>query len=134
MNHMATLAKRLKISSIIVAGIVVQMRGGEDYPGGPSAADERRGCAHLQQPSMAILPSPDFFAPPAAIPQMGDYCPMRPVTLLASSTRTFEPDLVGQLRPVNRIKPTVLRTDRHQERPFTRLAKRAKVEFEQLVA
>jgi len=45
---------------------------------------------------------------------------VRATTMLASALRTTKPDCSRQLRPVNRVEPSIFTTDRHQR--FSRLA------------
>lgn len=55
-----------------------------------------------------------FGVPPATISEMRDGFTMPASTLLATALRPLKAHQIGQLRPVDRVEPTVLRTDGHQ--------------------
>lgn len=136
-NHVAALAERLEIPEIVVRRIVIQVGGGENDPGAQAVVRFRRqGCLPADRPTPAVTPAllPDV--PPPPIPQMADKLPMRSAAPLAATLGTLEPYHPADLRPVNWVEPAVLRTDRHQETSgtFSRLARRAIVEVEHLVA
>jgi hypothetical protein len=114
-QHVAALAKRLQIARAIVSGIVVEVGGGQVDPGGEDALvvlDRFRQARN--GPPAPVAPRAGFLIPPSAITEMNDQAPVRPAAALATAFRAAEPDGGGNLRPVDRVKPAMLRTDRHQ--------------------
>lgn len=63
---------------------------------------------------MAVAPDLPIGVPPATIPEMGNGFTVPASALFATALRTLKAHQIAQLRPVDRVEPTVLRTDWHQ--------------------
>ena len=70
--------------------------------------------------SPSVTPSVRFLVPPATVPEVEYQTAMRTSALFASSLCATEPDGSGDLRPVDRVKPSVLAADWHQSSSSTR--------------
>lgn len=62
-----------------------------------------------------IAPGPVFLVPPSTVAQVPDFAAMRPAAELAAAFRPLEPDQCRQLRPVDRIKPSITQLDRPRD-------------------
>jgi hypothetical protein len=120
-REVTALAKRREIARMAVAGIVIKMGSCEINPRCSCVAG-RGGEGDLERPPTPIAPNPILRIPPPAVTKMADQLPVRPSAMLTAPLGTLEPDHRRQLRPVDRVKPTVLRPDRHQAVPLLRRA------------
>lgn len=113
-DNMATLAEGPKIPAVIMSGIVIQMRGSQINARGWRMIS-KWGRGVVPQYSAAIVaPTAGIFVPPTAIAKMTDDLAMGPFTVLAPTLSPLKPHHIRQLLPIDGIKPTVLRADRHQ--------------------
>ena len=108
------------------AALLVKMRAGEHYMG-RAHPGERDTLAHPDPPATTAPPAPRVHAPPSSIAQVRHMGPVRLRAPLAARSGPLEADRVGQLRPVDRVQPTVLRVDRHPDsRNHTRMRAKRK--------
>jgi hypothetical protein len=66
-----------------------------------------------QGTTATVAPDLVLLVPPPAIAKMPNRPPVRTPAALAASLGPLKPDHGRQLRPIDRIEPAVLRTDRH---------------------
>lgn len=124
--HVASLAERGQVTRAVVAGVVVEMRTGQDHAGAAErqgrrdacqaglCADHGRGARQRPYPpAPAITPAGAGVVPPGAIAQMHDVAPVRPSAMLALPLGAVEADQRGQLTPVDRVEPAMFARDRH---------------------
>src|SRR4051812_2064189 len=64
-------------------------------------------------PTVAIAPSLASGVVPASIWKAAHYFAMRAAAALANATGAFEPHMLAELRPVDRVEPAHLSLDRH---------------------
>ncbi len=97
--------------------IVVEVSGRQiDRLAGHADRIERdEGRRTAERSAAAIAPFRGLGIPPHAIgaDELGDVAAMWSPASLAPAASAHEPDKVGNLRPVDRVEPTVLRADRH---------------------
>jgi hypothetical protein len=112
--HVAALAERGEVARRIVGRIVVQVRAGNVDPREP---DNRHnvGTSNANAASPSVAPLPPISIPPPAIAKMKDACSMRAPAMLATAFGPTKPDQLRQLGPVDRVKPTMFRRDRHND-------------------
>jgi hypothetical protein len=110
-QHVATLTKRSEVGGIVVARVVVQMSAGQDNIGRP----HRSKSEILHRYASAIFSAPASIAsiPPPSIAKVRDTLKVWPLAALAARLSAAKADCLRQLRPVDRVKPAVLGTDRH---------------------
>ena len=116
-KHVAALAEGSEVARAVVGRIVVEMRGGQDHSRRPYAGLKESGWLRRRAPQSsaeAVTPGLLGLVPPATISQVADELPVRPPAALTPPLRTLEADDGGELRPIERVKPAVLRPDRHQ--------------------
>lgn len=113
-EHVTSLTQRGQVRRRVVARIMVEMRAGEHDKGRPHAR-ERDALAHPDPPTATAPPAPRLRVPPSPVTQMRDIRAVRPPAPLAARSGAAETDCIGQLRPVDRIQPAVLGTDRHPD-------------------
>ena len=76
-------------------------------------------CRQTSRPPPAtVAPLFTLVIEPAAIPKVQDITAVWASALLATPFRAVETNGRRELRPIDRVKPALLRTDRHQA--FTR--------------
>jgi hypothetical protein len=124
-DQVAALAQRGEVAWAIVAGIVIEVGGGEYDPGAWKRRDDRRSVeaellgqplgreGHPYPAAPAVTPAATLFIVPTTITYVLDILPMRPATLLAPPPSAPETHYRREFAPINRIKPAVLRADRH---------------------
>ena len=114
MQHVAALAECAEIARSIVAGVVVEVRCRQKDLGEEQAfiVSDRLGEAR-ERPAAAT--SPEFGAgiPPAAVAEVPHHMSVWAAALLASPLCALETDRGRDLRPVDRVKPAMLRSDGH---------------------
>ena len=136
--QMAGLAEGREVAGGVVRGVVVEMAAGQHdaRAAGPIRALEARPEGELEmqrrqivgreqealghRSALSAAPVAEFLVPPEPAPsgdslsaQVPDHRPMRPAAPLAASPGAIEPNGVRQLRPVDRIEPTLGRPDGH---------------------
>ena len=127
MDHVAPLAERSEVARPVVARIVVEVRAGEHH-----ARDEqlRRGLEPGEHELLAldrvgmperahattvpVPPDPAIIVPPHAVAQVTDAPPVRTPAAFAPALGASEPDEARQLAPVDRVKPAMFGSDRHE--------------------
>ena len=114
MQHVAPLAECLQVRGGVVPGVMVQMRRREDNPGLASGLVQSGQGTQPNFPATVVPPNLACVIPPTAIPEVMHCLAMWSGTMLTTTLGPLESDEVGQLRPVDGVKPAVLRTDRHQ--------------------
>ena len=125
-ERMAPLAERGEVVRAVVARVMVEMRAGQDHTcdrktrgrGHAYKAGlfrlKRKGPWQLAHPlATTIAPSVSLGIPSCAVAQVRDILPVWAATVLTAALGTREADHLGQLAPVDRVKPAVLRSDRH---------------------
>ncbi len=114
-DHVTALAERGELVERAVAGIVVEMCAGQHHRR-PGAVSQDVAGRPSHPPALAITPAQPFLIPPAAVAEVEDAFPVRASAMLAAPAGAYEADMMGQLRPVDRVKEDMLSADRHQRR------------------
>ena len=113
-QHVAALAERAEVSRAIVAGVMVEMRSGQEDPGGEPPLIAGEGFRKLpQRAAAAVAPHACILVPPAPIAEVEDHATVRAAALLAAPFCATKPDRGRDLRPVDRVQPAILGADRH---------------------
>lgn len=113
-NHVASLTEGFEVPEIIVRRVIVEMGGGENDPCAQTVIRfGGYGYSLADATAMAVAPDLQLLVPPPSITEMTDDLAMRPGATLAPALGSLEPHHVRDLRPVDRVKPAVLRSDRH---------------------
>jgi hypothetical protein len=111
-DQMTALAQAAQVGGPIVARIVIEMGGGEHDTGVPYP-----GCLDdigpVRRAPALITPSMFIGIKPAAVGKTADGFAVRPTAFLAQAARPLEPHMAAELRPVDRIEPAHLSSDRH---------------------
>ncbi len=90
-QHVTPLAKRTEIAQTVVAGIVVEMRGGEEnFSREPALIVEFHESR--QRAAAAVTPHLRLFIPPAAVAEMGYFPAVGATALLAPTLRPAKAD------------------------------------------
>ena len=126
-QHVAALAERGEVARPIATRIVAEMAACQDHPGNRQAGNgteavqawlpclERIGrgqAAH--SPAAPVAPTTALGVPPPPVAQVDHRPAVWPPTTLARALRTLEPDMARDLGPIDRVKPTGLRRNRHE--------------------
>lgn len=90
-NHVAALAERCQLVKRAVAGIMIEMRAGQDH---------RCPFSHLKDvlsrstntPAVAVTPIRPAFVPPASVSEVEDPLPMWAPAMFAASACPYEAD------------------------------------------
>ena len=125
-DHVTSLAERGEIARAVVAGIMVQVGAGENYarderPGrrvdageGELVDSERVRPGQGPHPlSSTIAPGRGVEIPPCSFVQVQHVATVGTPAAFAPAPGAAKPDQVGQLRPVDRVKPAMFGGDRH---------------------
>ena len=111
-DHVAALAQCGQVARCIVGRIVVEMRARDIDPG--HTHDRRHPLVGRTDPTPPpVAPVPAIGVPPPPVAQMEHPPTVRTPAMLASPVGTTKADQLRQLGPVDRIKPTMFRHDRH---------------------
>lgn len=126
MAHVAGLTQSGQVAGAVVAGIVIEMRAGEDHAGpakGQGRGDARqarlladhvgRGAKGPHAPAPPVPPAPGAVVPRGSVAEMDDLASVGPPAMLAASLSAAEADQRRQFAPVDRIKPAMVACDRH---------------------
>lgn len=126
MAHVTGLAQRRQIARPVVAGIVIEMRAGQDHAGPAERLrrcdarqaglrmDHRGGAGQAPHPpAPPVAPARGAIVPPGPVAEMDDVVAMRSPAMLAPSLGSAEPDQRGEFAPVDRIEPAMFARDRH---------------------
>ncbi len=113
-RHMAALTKGLQISWPVDGGIMIEVSGRQNHLGDPDGRVVGGQSEAGQSAPTPVAPGPVLLVPPTTVAQVPDIAAMRPAAYLAAALRSLEPDQCRQLRPVDRIKPSMARLDWHQ--------------------
>ena len=111
-DHMAALAEALQVAEPVVAGIMIEMDGGQRDARVPYARrldDIRPG----RSPATVVAPGVPVSIKPASVGQAANCFAVRPATFLAHAEGPLESHVATELRPVDRIEPTHFSPDRH---------------------
>jgi len=115
MDHVTTLAERGELVERAVAGVVVEVGAGQHHRR-PGAVSQDVAGRSLHPPALAVAPVQPPPIPPAAVAEVEDAFPVRAAAMLAAPAGAHEADVMGQLRPVDRVEEDMLGPDRHQRR------------------
>ncbi|MBY9063603.1 hypothetical protein K7957_11730 [Sphingomonas yunnanensis] len=112
------LAERRELAEVVIGGIVVEARARQDRRRPPARKEDVPSRTTYPAPA-AITPMPTVRVPPSTVAQMEDPASMRSAAVLAAALRPLETDEAGDVRPIDRIKEGMLRTDRHRSPPLS---------------
>ena len=112
LQHMAALTERAQIGHPIIGRIAVEVcrREHDARRPEPCSLHEIGPSSH---PSPAVPPRRRLLIEPASVGQTAHKGQMSPTTTLASSSSTFEANVVTELMPVGRIQRSQLSAYRH---------------------
>ena len=124
--HVAPLAQRREVAGPVVAGIVVQVRGGEhdmrrrQWGRGRDPGQCRLPARHVRwrgeashPPPAPVAPAGGRLIPPDAVPQVQHAATMGSAAMLAAATGALEADERRQFAPIDRVEPAMFGRDRH---------------------
>jgi len=113
-EHVAPLAQRLQVGRSVVPWVVVEMGTCQDDEGHPHGGEDE---AVLHRDALASIGTPAlrFRIPPPPVAEMGHTAKMRTSAPLTARAGTLETNRLRYLLPVDRVEPSVLRADRHDD-------------------
>lgn len=111
-EHVTALAERFQVAQPVIGGIVVEVSGRQHDARRPGHAIIWHDQT-VQSSTALIAPCLGIIVPPAPVAEMVDLAPVRPPTGLAVPLGAIEPHHGGQLRPVHRVEPLEVGSDRH---------------------
>jgi len=112
-EHVAALAEGGEVVGGVVAGVVVEVRAGEDDVGGAHRS-QREAAPDPGDPTAVRSPDLRPRIPPAPVAEMRNVAAVRAGAAFALGAGAAEADRRGQLAPVDRVEPAVVGTDRHR--------------------
>lgn len=116
MEYVATLTQRRELVERAVTRIMVEVRAGQHHRR-PSTLRQDVFCRSSCAPPLPVAPAMPFPVPPSSVPEMEYFLPMGAPAMLASAPCPHKANMVGELRPVDRVQKHVLGSDRHQASP-----------------
>ena len=113
-HEMAALAERHQVARVVVGGVVISVRCGQDNARGSNLHLEISSWSTgSDPPPLPVPPGLSPLIPPAAITKMADGPAVGAAAPLTLTFGPAEPDHSRELRPVDGVEPAVLRADRH---------------------
>ena len=112
LQHVAALTECAQIGHPVIGGITVEVRRCEHDARHPEPC-RLHEIGPSSQPSAAVPPRRRLLIKPASVGQTAHKGQMSPTTTLASSSSTFEADMVTELAPVGRVQRSQLSAYRH---------------------
>jgi hypothetical protein len=97
------LAQRAKIAPPIIARIVVEMVGGEDHPRA-ATRDQLQQVRPTRCAATPVTPRLPRRIEPASVRQAIDRYTVRPVTALAQTPCSLEPEYIAQRLRIGRVE------------------------------